>query len=120
MSERGNTHASTPRSKRKSANHAAPLRETSTRTCGGTARSPIAANAGALPANASHRSRPRADLMRSAVDEDRGGLFQQVLECLDHRGGVVAVDEAVIEGRGEIHHEAHRDLPVDHDGALDG
>src|SRR5207248_9751362 len=44
----------------------------------------------------------------SRADEKRGGTLEAFLERLDHRGGVVAVDAANIEGREGIHDAAYR------------
>ena len=41
--------------------------------------------------------------------------FTRWMNC----GGVVAVDDAVIEGRRQVHHLAHDDVAVAHDRALD-
>src|SRR5213082_2231141 len=52
------------------------------------------------------RRPPRRAAMRrrhSSGDENRGGMLQALLERLDHRGRVVTVHEAVVEGRGEVH-----------------
>src|SRR5438874_1404058 len=51
--------------------------------------------------------RSRGDDSRG--DENRGGMLEAFLERLDHRGGIVAVDEAMIEGRGDIHDAAYGD-----------
>ena len=61
----------------------------------------------------------------SARHEDQSRLLQQLLQRLDHGGGVVAVDEAVVEGRRQVHHQSYRNLAVDDDGtkrrrAMDG
>ena len=55
----------------------------------------------------------------SVLDEDRGGMLEAFLQRLDHRGGVEAVDEAMIERRREIHDAADRDRALDHDRPLD-
>src|SRR5213075_1811909 len=56
----------------------------------------------------------------SRGDENRGGMLEAFLERLDHRGGVVAVDEAMIEGRGDVHDAAYGDGALHHHRALDG
>jgi len=35
--------------------------------------------------------------------ENSGGLLQQIFQCLDHCGGVIAVDQVVIETRWQVH-----------------
>src|SRR2546430_6895434 len=68
-------------------------------------------------------ARSRGDNSRgedSGGDENRGGMLEAFLERLDHRGGVVAVDEAMIEGRGDIHHAAYGDGALHHRRSLDG
>ena len=37
-------------------------------------------------------------------------MLQQAFDRLDEGGGVIAVDDPVIEGGGEVHHLAHHDL----------
>src|SRR5947208_11777376 len=56
----------------------------------------------------------------SRGDENRGGMLEAFLERLDHRGGIVAVDEAMIEGRGDIHDAAYGDGALHHYRSLDG
>src|SRR5437016_13056682 len=68
-------------------------------------------------------ARSRGDNSRgedSRGDENRGGMLEAFLERLDHRGGVVAVDEAMIEGRGDIHDAAYGDGSLHHHRSLDG
>src|SRR5580700_7003800 len=47
-------------------------------------------------------------------------MLQALLERLNHRRSVVAVDEAMVEGGGQIHGAADRDGAIDHHRALDG
>ena len=51
--------------------------------------------------------------------EQKSPAVRAGLDLLDERGGVLAVDDAVIEGRRQVHHLAHDDLAVAHDRALD-
>ena len=50
----------------------------------------------------------------SFLDEDRRRLLQHFLQRLHDLGRVVAVDEAVIERRRQVHHQAHGDRAVQH------
>src|ERR1051326_3376041 len=56
-------------------------------------------------------------MARSAEKQQRR-LFEGALDPLNKLGRLPAIDDAVIEGGGEIHHLADRDLPVTHDRAL--
>ena len=98
-----------------SAIHWLPCRVISTRTCAvpeSSFRSPAARRKRPWRTAAATTS---GDIFKpQLVDEDRRGLLQRVLERLDHRGGVVAVDEAMIERRRQIHHQPHGDLAVHH------
>src|SRR6266568_1292545 len=52
------------------------------------------------------------------VDENRRGVLQVVPHRLHERGADVAVDHAVVEGAGEVHHLPDDDVVVTHDGPL--
>ena len=53
-------------------------------------------------------------------DEDRRRVLDTLLQRLDHRGSVVAVDEPMIERRGQIHHAAHSDGAANDHRPLNG
>src|SRR5579871_2180730 len=50
--------------------------------------------------------------------ENRGRVLDALFQSLNQRGGIVAIDKAVIEGRGQIHHASNRDCPVNHHWTL--
>src|ERR1051326_9594738 len=56
--------------------------------------------------------------MASSADEQERRLFEVALDPRNKLGRLPAIDDAVIEGGGEVHHLADRDLPVMHDRAL--
>src|SRR5258706_10589083 len=51
--------------------------------------------------------------------KNRGRVLEQILERLDQTGGIGAVDEAMVEGRGQVHHQPHLDRSIDHHRAFD-
>src|SRR5215217_3770384 len=48
----------------------------------------------------------------SARHQDHRGRFEQPLDALDEARGVVAINDTVIEGGGEIHHLARHDAAI--------
>src|ERR1700747_2213842 len=52
---------------------------------------------------------PDAPASSSGGYEDRRRVLEALLQCLDHRGGVVTIDEAMVERGREIHGEADGD-----------
>src|SRR6516162_7710781 len=55
---------------------------------------------------------------RLGFDEDRRRVLEALLERLDHGRRVVAVDEAVVEGRGQVHGTADGDDAIEHHRTL--
>src|SRR4029077_1144347 len=53
-----------------------------------------------------------------SADEQQRRLFEIALDALDERGCLPAVDDAVIERRGQVHHLADYDLTVTHHRSL--
>src|SRR6187551_547392 len=53
-----------------------------------------------------------------SADKQHRRMFELALDALDERGGFPAVDDAVIERRGQVYHPADRDLALIYDGAL--
>src|ERR1700680_3645894 len=65
------------------------------------------------------RSNPlTAELSASSTDEQERRLFEQFLDALNERGRLPAVDDAMVERGGQVHHLADRDLPAIHNRAL--
>src|SRR6267143_4251143 len=50
--------------------------------------------------------------------EQEGGMLEGAPHILDERSSDVAVDDTMIEGAGQVHHVADRDLVVPDDGPL--
>src|SRR5207244_9782322 len=54
----------------------------------------------------------------ASADEQQRRLFEIVFDALYERRRLPAIDDAMVEGGGQVHHLANHDLPVTHRGAL--